>query len=212
MRWVTPQELSKIARKSPDSEKNISERTVRHMALQKRIITKKVGKSWLIDPASALKAGLYIEQSDLENLKVTEMPQESSSLNENKKKVESGTPNEKRKFKSLGELGVYSELKALYLNKEITLPEPIRESIKQTLFHLALGFYEYPKVNKAEYFKRARKFLVGAIVEDDLTSAEQSEWRNQLENSIMPGIVGLIRKQEGGKSGGRGQAQTKRKD
>lgn len=209
MRWVTPQELSKIARRSQALDKPISERTIRHMALQKRIITKKEGKMWLIDPLSAIKAGLYIEPAILESLQMQKKePPSGSSPEDSNKKSSSGA----KKYKRLGELGVYSELRNLYLEKNPTMSMPIKEAIKQTLYHLALGFYEYPQVNKAEYFKRARKFLVGAIVEDDVASKNLSDWRDQIENSIIPGIVGLIRKQEGGRRGQqRGQSQTKGK-
>lgn len=214
MRWLTAQELSKIARKSQDSDKPVPERTIRHMALQKRISTKKEGKTWLIDPASALRAGLYIPPEILETLQLKTEAQrapsaptpagESSSASE-------APPRDTKKYKKLGELGVYNELKALYLEKISATDGPVKETIKQTLYHLALGFYEYPQVNKAEYFKRARKHLVYAIVEDDMVSTNRSDWRDQLENSIMPGIIGLIRKQEGGKRG-RGQPKVKGKE
>lgn len=214
MRWLTAQELSKIARKSQDSDKPVPERTIRHMALQKRITTKKEGKTWLIDPASALRAGLYIPPEILENLQLKKEAQRAPSVpapaGESSSTSEL-TPKDTKKYKRLGELGVYNELKALYLSKIAPTEGPLKETIKQTLYHLALGFYEYPQVNKAEYFKRARKHLVGAIVEDDLASPDRSDWRDQLENSIMPGIIGLIRKQEGGKRG-RGQPKAKGKD
>lgn len=203
MRWVTPQELSKIARRSPASDKRISERTIRHMALQKRLTTKKEGKTWLIDPASAIKAGLYIEPAIFESLRVTK--DDSSAEAE----TTSDTPKQKKKYKTLGDLGVYSELKALYHAYNSGLPEPVKDTLKQALHHLALGFFEYTRVNKVEYFRRSRKLLVGAIVEDDLASDSRSEWRNQVENSILPGIVGLIRKLEDGRYGRRGQLKTK---
>lgn len=215
MRWVTAQELSKIARRAPDSDKPLPERTIRHMALQKRINTKKEGKTWLIDPASALRAGLYIPPEHIASLQL----KKDDSLTET-----SGTPpkdseaqkskagsTEGKRYKKLGELGVYNELKGLYLKELVQKEGPLKEAIKQTLYHIALGFYEYTQVDKAEYFKRARKHLVSAIVEDDLAQSDQSEWRDQLEDSIMPGIIGLIRKQEGGKRG-RGQLKDKGKD
>lgn len=218
MKWITPQELSKIAKKSPDSEKYVPERTIRHMALQKRIATKKDGKTWKIDPASAIRAGLYIAPENLEPLRLKQEPSHSMqntptsapaepSINQNSVIEDK----KEKKYKRLGELGVYNELKDLYRKNLAAQEGPIKEAIKQTLYHLALGFYEYSKVNKAEYFKRARKCLAGAIVEDDLASEDLSAWREQLENSIMPGIVGLIRKQEGEKRG-RGQLKTKGKD
>lgn len=213
MKWITPQELSRIARKSPDSDKPVPERTIRHMALQKRIATKKDGKTWKIDPASAIRAGLYIPPEILETLRLKPEPPAPTqptptaaepSINNNSVAEDKAA----RKYKRLGELGVYNELKDLYRKDLVAQEGPIKEAIKQTLYHLALGFYEYSKVNKAEYFKRARKYLAGAIVEDDLASDEHSAWREQLENSIMPGIVGLIRKQEGEKRG-RGQPKAK---
>lgn len=215
MRWVTAQELSKIARRAPDSDKPLPERTIRHMALQKRINTKKEGKTWLIDPASALRAGLYIPPEHIASL---QLKKDGASTETNStppkepeaQKSKAGSTEGKR-YKKLGELGVYNELKGLYLKELVQKEGPLKEAIKQTLYHIALGFYEYTQVNKAEYFKRARKHLVSAIVEDDLAQSDQSEWRDQLEDSIMPGIIGLIRKQEGGKRG-RGQLKDKGKD
>lgn len=213
MRWLTAQELSKIARKSQVSDKNIPERTIRHMASQKRILSKRQGKTWLIDPMSAINAGLYIDPVTLDSLKLKkEVPDTSGIPNPaNLEKIQDSETANEKKYKKLGELGVYNELKELYLQKFADKDGAIKDSIKQTLYHLALGFYEYLQVNKAEYFKRARKHLVGAIVEDDLASTDRSEWRDQIENSIMPGIVGLIRKQEGGKRGrGQGHRETSR--
>jgi len=217
MRLLTAQELSKIAKKSQDSDKTIPERTIRHMALHGRLKTKRDGKNWKIDPASALSAGLYISPENLEALQLKKQPQGAASTpnptqaDGNASESEAATNKETKRYKRLGELGVYNELKALYLDKLSATEGPLKETIKQTLYHLALGFYEYAQVNKAEYFKRARKHLVGAIVEDDLASTNRSDWRDQLENSIMPGIIGLIRKQEGGKRG-RGQPKVKGKD
>ena len=214
MRWLTAQELSKIAKKSQDSEKTVPERTIRHMALQKKFATKKEGKHWLIDPASALRAGLYISPENLESLQLRKMGPAAASAptqSEEGSSTSEATIRDAKKYKKLGELGVYNELKVLYREKLFDKEGPVKEAIKQTLYHLGLGFFEYPQVNKAEYFKRARKHLVGAIVEDDLVSANRSDWRDQLENSIMPGIIGLIRKQEGGKRGG-GQPKVKGKD
>lgn len=210
MRWITAQELSKIAKKSQDADKTVPERTIRHMALQKRIVTKKEGKTYLIDPASVLRAGLYIDPTNLESLRVTSSPPPQPSPKETQAPAIK-VPEDLKKFTKLGELGVYNELRTLFLSKQSAFPEPVKDSLKQTLYHLALGFYDYPSVSKAEYFKRARKYLVGAIVEDDLQSETRSEWRQQVEDSIMPGIVGLIRKQEGGRRGQRGQSQTQRK-
>lgn len=214
MRWLTAQELSKIAKKSQDADKTVPERTIRHMALQKKFATKKEGKNWLIDPASVLRAGLYISPENLASLQLRKSEPAASSdptPTEQGSSASETTSKDPKKYKMLGELGVYNELKSLYREKLSDKEGPVKEAIKQTLYHLGLGFYEYPQVNKAEYFKRARKHLVGAIVEDDLVSTSRSDWRDQLENSIMPGIIGLIRKQEGGKRG-RGQPKVKGKD
>lgn len=205
MRWVTAQELSKIAKKSQVATATVPERTIRHMALQQRIVTKKEGKIWLIDPASALRAGLYIAPEDLEALRLKKEAPPSV------KPVEPAPqPESTKKYKRLGELGVYGELKSLYLSTIKDAEGPIKEAFKQTLYNLAIGFFEYPQINKAEYFKRARKCLVGAVVEDDLSQPNRSGWRDQIEDSIMPGIIGLIRRQEG--KNGRGQSKAKGKD
>jgi len=209
MKWLTTKELSQIVRKSEGAEKNVPERTIRHMAVQKKIQSKKVGKTWVVDPISAVKAGLYIEPEVLEKLRSAEnVVTEDNRTNEGHDTKDKDPSRKKKKYQTLGELGVYSELKSLYLETNNIMPDSLKEHVKQTLFHLALGFYEYQKVNKAEYFKRARKYLVNAIVEDDLSSTEKNKWRDQLENSIMPGIIGLVRRQEGAKRGGREQSQA----
>lgn len=209
MRWITPQELSRIARKSPTADKTVPERTIRHMAAQNRITTKKEGKTWLIDPSSALRAGLYIPPEVLESLKLKVATEVKSEVS---REVAKENHIEQKKYARLTDLGVYSELKSLYLAHKSNLNENTKESLRQTIYNLALGFYEYTQLSKAEYFKRARKFLVGAIVEDDLASPDGSSWREQIENSIMPGVVGLIRKQEGARRGERTQFKAKGKD
>lgn len=213
MRWITPQELAKVARKSENSPTTVPERTLRHMAAQNRFQVKKEGKTWLINPASALSAGLYIPPAVLESWRISRQPtaevieKSESQIDRNSVAPKDAAP-AKKKYTKLAELGVYTELRSVFVKEQSSFSVRVRESFKQTLYHLALGFFEYQKVSKAECFRRARKCLVGALVEDDLESAEPSSWRDQIESSIMPGIAGLIRKQEGGKHGIRDKAQT----
>lgn len=216
MRWITPQELAKVAKKSESASATVPERTIRHMAAQNRFQVKKEGKTWLINPSSVLSAGLYIPQEILESWKIQK---QTAEVLQNKPpdvpatlpRAE-GTPvREPRKYTKLCELGVYAELKEIFLKENSTFSDSIREYFKQTLYHLALGFFEYPKLNKAECFRRARKCLVGALVEDDLGATGPSSWHAQIESSIIPGIAGLIRKQEGVKRGVRDKVEDRGK-
>lgn len=205
MRWITPQELAKIT--------GTPERTIRHYASQNQLLTKRDGKKWVIEPMSAIKKGLKIPPEELEKLREPELLTDKAE--DSLKQVEPKEPLEK-KYKKLRELGVYKDLRDL-LNKEASLPESIRENLKNSLTNMALGFFEYSKPLKVEFFRKARHFLVCAAVEADMSSSEEiPSWRVFIEDSLIAGTIGLIRQHEGvkrkSKDGAQGNSRFKKRD
>jgi hypothetical protein len=180
-KWLSLQELAKIVYRDPDLSQAIPERTLRHLALQKKIKSKKIGRAWVIDPQSVVDAGFYIPE-DFFKPKPSAQPQVTSKS--------------QRKYPNIKSLGVYNELCSLYQAHQKQMKEEVRVSITKSLYHLAFGFYDYPKQRKAEQFKLARRFLVESLVTDDLSFVESNPWRTQIEEAIIPGVIGLIRKQE----------------
>lgn len=219
MKWITSQELAQVTGRS--------ERTIRHYASQGRLEVRKVGKVWLINPLSAVKAGFDIPKSYLESLESSFLrndinaskPQENkhfSSLERTHlKKTEdsvSGKQNdasgnvtninhealsaEKKSFRNLGELGVYKDLLSLLKTSQSETSERVREYLRRSLHLIGLGYYEFSKDKKVDYYKQARVLLVNSIVEDDLEKNSPSTWRERIEGAIIPGVIGLIRRQE----------------
>lgn len=218
MKWITPQELARITGRS--------ERTIRHYASQGRLEVKKVGKVWLINPFSAVKAGFDIPKSYLDSLKSSPSQvdihgsksqeakhtsaleqtylksQETDFENRNDasenilNKNSEISPGEKKNFRNLGELGVYKDLLNLLKTSQSETTERIREYLRRSLHLIGLGYYEFSKDKKVDYYKQARVLLVNSIVEDDLEKNSPSLWRERVEGAIIPGVIGLIRRQE----------------
>ncbi len=190
MRWLSPQELARVSGKA--------ERTIRHYASQGRIKVKKEGKNWLIEPMSALAAGIPIPADFLASLRgepAKILPQEKNSAATTGIFPANKSESEK-KYKRLSDLGVYRDLLELYREQKENLTKVNTDYVRRCLQYIALGFYEYSRDKKAEYFKQARVFLVSCLVEDDIDHPEKSAWREQVESAIIPGVIGLIRKQE----------------
>lgn len=190
MRWLSPQELARVSGKA--------ERTIRHYASQGRIKVKKEGKNWLIEPMSALAAGIPIPSDFLASLRLDPdkiLPHEKS-LAAMAEVFSAKSSDQERKFKGLADLGVYRDLLELYREQKENLTKVNIDYMKRCLQYIALGFYEYSRDKKIEYFKQARVFLVSCVVEDDIDHLERSVWRDRVENAIIPGVIGLIRKQE----------------
>lgn len=208
MRWLTPRELAEVSGRS--------ERTIRHYASKGMVKVRKDGSLWKIEPLSAIEAGIPIPSEILETLRKPSKNSSSQkvksaknsartqeSVNSAKEKEAKGkkisevsTTEEDRKYKKLGELGVYKDLLKIYIEEHENLSKQVNDYMKRCLQSIGLGFYEYSKDKKAEYFKQARSFLVSCLVEDDLSSKCISNWREPVENAIIPGLIGLIRKQE----------------
>ncbi len=193
MRWITAKELAQVSGRA--------ERTITHYASQGRLKVKKSGKSWLIDPLSAVQAGFKIPSEFLESLKAPlpqilpkEIPSENIVPITSPQNVETVT----RKYKRLKELGVYNELLTLFHARQGELPQQIADHMKRCLHYIGLGFYEYSRDKKADFYKQARIFLVQCLVENDvaINPQEAHSWALQVEESLLPGINGLIRNQE----------------
>ena len=200
LRWLTPVELSKVS--------GWSERTIRHYAAQGRVKTRREGKAWLIEPKSAISAGIKIPEDFFKTLGDDEPEKEinKSTLNHQDAKSSQGKNEQtsepakeesaEKKYKKLVDLGVYKELCLLFKNECMGVAPEVADTLRRSLHFIALGFYEFHRERKAEWFKKSRECLVASIVMDDLGSAEASKWRLTVEDSIIPGVIGLIRKQE----------------
>ena len=197
LKWVTLQEFAKVVRRSEQATETIPERTLRHMASQNKFRTEKRGKQWFVCPATAIAAGLYVPLNVQESWRMSEQPAsvstedvkpKTTSVSEEKKTL-------KKKYKAHADLGVYSELLALFIKEKSNFCEGTRHHIKQTLYHLGAGYYEYGAVNKSKKFGLARDHLSCALVEDDVEGSGPSAWR-EITDKVMAGIGGLIKKHE----------------
>lgn len=199
MRWLTPKELAKVSGKS--------ERTLRHYASKGKLKVKKDGSIWLIEPMSAIAAGIKIPPDFLESLKNPEekpLPSShgnsatsaASAAKKSLKSEEQTSKESERKYKSLGELGVYKDLLEVFRQEHEKVSKQINDYMKRCLQCIALGFYEYSRDKKVEHYKQARVFLVSCLVEDDVTAPEKSTWREAVETALIPGVIGLIRQNE----------------
>lgn len=214
VKWITSQELAQVSGRS--------ERTIRHYASQGRLEVKKVGKVWLINPLSAVKAGFDIPRSYLDSLtsfaqvkfesagpqeakypitlKQTYSRNQETPASEKKNDAFDSSPEtyagEKKNFRNLGELGVYKDLLNLLKTSQSETTERIREYLRRSLHLIGMGYYEFSKDKKVDYYKQARVLLVNSIVEDDLEKSSPSLWRERVEGAIIPGVIGLIRRQE----------------
>ena len=75
--------------------------------------------------------------------------------------------------------------------------------LSKAILNLALGFYEYQPSLKARHFSEARQSLVHALVRLQLghllmagSDGELLEIKKQIEESLLPGVGGLIRRME----------------
>jgi len=227
MKWLTIQEFARGSGRS--------ERTIRGYASQKKFITERVGKSWRIEISSILNSGLDLPPAFIEKLRSmledgSDPRLQNSKTAKNNKTKQSDEKEElqdvvndpsqdpsasavkkSRKYTALADLGVYKDLLAIYLQEHEKMSKPISDYMRRCLQFIGLGFHEYSRDKKAECFKQARVSLVYCIVEDDLQSKDKSSWREAIETAIMPGVIGLIRQQEGG-SRGKGARNAKASD
>ncbi len=168
MEWVTLREAAKILGKS--------ERTLRHHAALGKIDVKKEGREWRCRIAR----------------KAPVVPQPS-------RETTSDNKGERKKIRTLGQLGAYSHLKR-YLKKysAAAVSKPIlQDTLIEAMENIALGFYSFYLPEKVSYFKEARRNIVLFFVQIDYAeNGEMDDFRNELENELIPGVSGLIRKLE----------------
>jgi hypothetical protein len=178
--WVTLQIVEELTGKPS--------RTLRHYAALGKFEVKKEGKHWMCNLESLVKSGIKINRekyNELFSAKKEQVP--AANL-----VVPIKSP-EKKKFKQLRDLGVYSELLGMAKAEE-KYPAPIKIYFEEALKNLAIGFFEYSFLVKVEYFKRARRELVSALASAQLHGMESLS--EKLETSILRGVSGLIRKLE----------------
>jgi hypothetical protein len=175
MKWLT---ISEIAKKS-----GVPERTLRLYASQGKIKSKKAGKFWMCELASLKNAGIEIADQSADLPKVAD-----------KVAAESGKDSAK-KYRTLDDLGVFRDLVELWKNDASKNAEEVHESLQLAMEQIAMGFYEYHSERKMIFFRNAREGVVRAIVGVKLNAKKENKsLSDQLENKIIPGLIGLIKR------------------
>ncbi|MCB0370024.1 MAG: hypothetical protein KDD45_11525, partial [Bdellovibrionales bacterium] len=134
------------------------------------------------------------------NISLNEKLNNSPNINSFAVKIVDTKKDEKRRFKTLDDLGVYNELKSILLSldsKIRTENTVIYLLLKKSLKLIAMGFYEYNKTKKGELFSKARSVVAQALVESQLEVNDFCKTlREVLQSSVLPGLSGLIRKMD----------------
>lgn len=205
MKWLSIQEVAKRTGKS--------ERTLRLFASQGKIVAKKDGKSWVCDTRSLINIGFVLNEEVASLPKssavaakalpiaVSVVPNAASVavLPQDSAKIEN--PKEVRKYKTLNDLGVQNDLLKIWFEIPLSGMEEVEKYLKFTMEQIALGFYEYQPERKAGFFRNARECLVKGIMGMKMhklveNHKNHSLFIDRLENEILPGIIGLIRRAE----------------
>ncbi len=201
--WVSIQQVAKMYAKP--------ERTLRHYAAQGKIIVRKKNRNWECSLASVEKLGW----SQVKTLPPSPMPGDANTKDnlienpdlknpENKSEHSSnkGLSKETKRF-VLSNLGVYQELLEITKNlkKNLTGHEDwqiLFESAFKSIQYIGYGFYCFDKASKIQYFGQARNQLINLLVHIEVGSEtnEVLEIKKQLEDHILPGLGGLIRRSE----------------
>lgn len=202
MNWTSIKEISKIYNKP--------ERTIRHYAAQGKIRVKKDGSKWLCDLNSIHQLGWVRIDSQNKVVAIDVLKQQLDPGITPKLKKQTELPGntvskDNKKQHSLESLGVYSELLQLLtkIKPKLVSDSAIEELLSKTILSLALGFYEFQPNLKARHFSEARQYLVQAMVKIHLRhlltidpDSELIETKKQIEESLLPGVGGLIRRME----------------
>lgn len=209
--WVSIQQVSKMYAKP--------ERTLRHYAAQGKIIVRKKNRSWECNLASVEKLGWV----RTEYLGSTGNVSSESKTNENPNHNANSTaapesndskaaPDEvkvPRKF-VLSNLGIYTELLALTIKikNDINSNNDARvlyENAFKSIQSIGYGFYTFDKTSKVQYFSQARNYLINLLIQLEINGllADSDLIKKQVEESILPGLGGLIRRAEKNNSGGK---------
>jgi len=173
--WICLKEASAMTGKS--------ERTLRHYAVEGKIQVKKDGRFWSCNRASLQKISVSLPPT----------PSVTPSLPKNiPVKFQQKMAEEKRRGRRLAELGVYAELMTFYF--KLPSKNTAGPYLRQSIDGIALGYYEFNITMKLEHFRLARSSLVKALVVFQME--KHSGAITQLEDSLIPGVSGLIRRME----------------
>ena len=185
MSWITLTEAAKLTNKPV--------RTLRHQAANGKIVVKKDGRNWLVKKSCLTSEG---EDNGTATSEISNPPNSIPFRQGNVPQKQNGN----RKFKTLDDLGVYNELKGIVLSLDSSARKdqaPIYFLLKKGLKLIAMGFYEYNKIKKGECFAKARSVVAQALVEAQLEANDFCKALGlALQNSILPGLSGLIRKMD----------------
>lgn len=218
--WVSIQQVAKMYAKP--------ERTLRHYAAQGKIIVRKKNRNWECSLASVEKLGWN-------QVKTIPSSQNTGEVSGNEKNladknsvdhnpvVEPGrdltneASKETKRF-VLSNLGVYQELLEMTKNLKKNLNESLDgqilfESAFKSIQFIGYGFYSFDKASKVQYFCQARNQLINLLVHIEVISenTKNLEIKKQLEDHILPGLGGLIRRSEkniAGKNNGQNSRST----
>ncbi len=193
--WLPLKEAAKVLNKP--------ERTLRLYAAQGKIKVKRQGKYWFCEISAPLGTSKLScnAQSNLvsqQQLSDDDVTSDFSVLFDSKNDLNAPFSARKNKFKQILDLGVYRDLLQIFLQLDKSETSPnIQILHKNSLVLLAQGFYEFEQKSKIEFFKNARQTLAALVVEAQIeSSAQMNELTHKIENLILPGVSGLIRKIE----------------
>lgn len=218
--WVSIQQVAKMYAKP--------ERTLRHYAAQGKIIVRKKNRNWECSLASVEKLGwnqvktilsspnaAYASGNEINTADKNSVVQ--SQIMEPGRSLKNDAPKEAKRF-VLSNLGVYQELLEMTKNLKKELNESLDgqvlfESAFKSIQYIGYGFYSFDKASKVQYFCQARNQLINLLVHIEVISenTKNMEIKKQLEDHILPGLGGLIRRSEKnivGKNNGQNSRST----
>jgi DNA-binding transcriptional MerR regulator len=121
------------------------------------------------------------------------------SLSENKpdRQTAKESSGNGKKYKMLNDLGVYKDLVDLWFEFSLKDNDNIALLLKHAIEQVAIGFYEFHAERKVLHFRNARECVVKAIAGITIHCDQTlSSLCRSLENEIVPGLIGLIKRYE----------------
>jgi hypothetical protein len=198
MNWITIKIVSQMTGKP--------ERTIRHKAAQGQIRVKRDGSKWLCDINSLKELGWLPQTPEYQKSDHNRDSRQQANSKFDGEKIDPFLPIEKppekqpikKKPHLLENLGVYKELLELVKKTRPSsiFDPPTADHLLKSLHYVGLGFYEFQTLSKIANFSLARSHLVHALICLQISEKPNDECRNQIENTLLPGIGGLIRRME----------------
>lgn len=139
---------------------------------------------------------------------------ENSTKNESLQEISknSGKP---QRYKRVDQIGVFSELLTVFKNNysqfnmttQNEFAKPVNEQIVTVLKLISMGFFENNQLHKAQHFREAKNILARIVIDFKLLNAITNADINlnaelnekieiQFQESIIPGLIGLINRTE----------------